>query len=115
MEKIYTDYLLSKRILVSDVDKQVDSNETVALALFCLYNEYGIVITRGKELVTAAVTRKLIEQLGGCVPDAFFQLVKTCTGIVFLKFGTRISPVCEIGCPAGVSILVESICKVCHD
>lgn len=73
MEKIYTDYLLSKRILVSDVDKQVDSNETVALALFCLYNEYGVVVTRGKELVTAAATQKLIEQLNERVPDAFYR------------------------------------------
>ena len=73
MEKIYTDYLLSKRILVSDVDKQIDSNETVALALFCLYNEYGVVVTRGKELVTAAATQKLIEQLNERVPDAFYR------------------------------------------
>jgi len=73
MEKIYTNYLLSKRILVSDVDKQVDSNETIARALFCLYNECGVVVKRGKELLTAETAKKLLDLMYVRVPDAFYR------------------------------------------
>ena len=46
---------------------------------------------------------------------ALVQLVETGTCIVLLKVSTRISPVCEVGGPAGVPVLVEPVCKIGHD
>lgn len=73
MEKIYANYLLSKRILVSDVSRQADSDETIARALFCLYNECGVVVKRGKELLTSETTKKLLEKMYVRVPESFYR------------------------------------------
>lgn len=62
MEKLYKNYLMSKRILVSNVAEPSDTIENISRALFCLYNQYGVIVSKGKELVTASVVKDYMDQ-----------------------------------------------------
>lgn len=62
MEKLYKNYLMSKRILVSNVAEPSDTRENISRALFCLYNQYGVIVSKGKELVTASVVKDYMDE-----------------------------------------------------